>query len=136
MYNAASVIQADPPSAQGVHIVVRFSGSGEMPVQLDYYVQADTLADVRAWARDQVARLNARRTTENAIAGASLPFALDLTPPSPPARPAVETWVAKARRLAALRALGAVTASPLLDEITALADDVRGSYQPGFSSSL
>lgn len=132
-YIQAQVAQKDPPLTDGrTHLVVEFTGdAGEPPRRLDRYLDGEsTVPRERAWIRDELARLNGRKTIADLVTvGQIVPPAAVPTPPVPTAR---EMWVEKAQRLARLRAMGTVTTSALLTAINALADDVRTSYQAWF----
>src|SRR5687767_3231491 len=122
-YIQAQVVQKDPAMADGrTHLVVAFTAdAGEPTVRLDRYLDADsTQAGERVWVRDELARLNGRKTIADTVTVGQIvtPAA---TPPAPTAAEiARATWVEKARRLARLRAMGTIAAGPLLTAINAL----------------
>lgn len=134
-YTVATIVQLDPPDAQDrVRMVVEFTGSGETAKRLERYVTGnDTNQSLRSWAREQAVLLDGRKSIADSL---SVGLSINLTPPAPPVPTAREVWQEKANRLARLRGLGTVAASTLLTEITALADDVRTSYQAGFLSDF
>lgn len=136
-YVQAELIQEDPPGLDGrVHVVFTLTGdAGETPKRIETYIDDNTTpASLRAWAWEEGQKAGRRKSVADAITVGQL-FVLS-APPAPPAPTAQEVWIAKARRLARLRDLGAVTNSPLLTEINALADDVRTSYQAGWITSF
>lgn len=136
-YIQAQVVQKDPPLSDGrTHLVVEFTGdAGEVPRRFDRYLDGEsTVPGEREWIRNELARLNGRKTIADLVAvGQIVPPAAAPTPSVPTAR---DIWVEKGQRLARLRAMGTVAASTLLTAINALADDVRTSYQAGFIDGM
>lgn len=138
-YVTATLKQKDAPLPDGrVRIVVAFMGdAGEPTRDRELYVDGGmTAMDIRRWCIAEASRMGTGKTVIDAL---TIGQSINLTPIAPPAPPlptARQVWLEKANRLARLRSLGAVTAGTLLDEITALAEDVRVMYQAGWIADV
>lgn len=136
-YILATLVQKDPPGSDGrVRIIVEFTGdAGEPPRRRERYIENETLAELKTWARNEAIGLFGKKALADAlVVGATV----NLTPPTPPTPPvptAAQVWTEKARRLARLRAMGVVT-GPLDAAITALTADVVATYQAGFVDGM
>lgn len=135
-YTTATLTQKDPPGADGrTRIIVTFTGNaGEPAVLREHYVDNDTLADLKAWARTEAATLLGRKSIADLL---NVGAALDLTPPAGPsaAQLAEIAWLDKARRLQRAKAIG-LTNGTAASDINALQADVDATYLTAYLGKL
>ena len=125
-YTTATVVQKDPPAANGrTHLVIEFTGEKVEPFRVDKDVADETPAQLGAWARGELTRLNAIRATATAIRVADT---LDLTVPEVDKAVAAEAkWFEQARRLVRMRAIASTNES-FVAELDALQKAVDAGF--------
>ena len=135
MYNTATIVQKDPPSADDrVRLVVEFTGNaGEPSVHKELYTDGGTtLLSIRAWARAAVQALNGRKAITDTL---TVPQIINLAAPAPVVPTAEEVWREKALRLIRAKAIGLTNATAVA-EIAALQSDVDATYVAGYVDNV
>ena len=134
-YTTATIVQKDPPGADGrTRIVVEFTGGGEVVRRAEKYVENETIADLRAWTRTQATALAGRTSIAGLL---TVGATLDLTPPAGPtaAEIARDAWLADAARLKRATDLGLTNATAVAD-IAALRTTVNANYLSAYLGRL
>jgi hypothetical protein len=102
-------------------------------------VKGATTTELRDDASRQIADLNDRRTTRDALAGIAVGTVIPVTRPAstPPTQAEIDrgVWLEKVRRLIRARSMGTLTGQ-LATDITALQTDVQTTYVAGYLTAL
>ena len=122
-------------------VEVQFTDSVAAPFKEWFRVSGDTLAEITADLRRQIAARIKSDAVKDVLAGIAVGTNIPITAPAPPAPPvptAKEIWQAKARALATATQMAIVTGAPqaLFDAIAALRLDVRTTYAAGHLDGL
>jgi hypothetical protein len=133
---AATFQEYDQNGVDTYRVRLRLTDPTRTPTTFDdwFTVKGNTLAELRDDASRQIAARNAALASRDLLAGIAVGFVIPVTPPAAaqaPAPTAAQVWADKARRLAALRAMGTIANGALLTAINALQTDVQNTYVAG-----
>ena len=119
-------------------VEVEFTDSALPAFREWFRVSGDTLAEITADLRRQIAARIKRDLVKDVLAGIAVGTAIPITAPAPPA-PGVPTakdiWQGKARALAVAKQMG-LAAGAALTAINTLQTDVQNTYAAGHLDGL
>jgi hypothetical protein len=98
-------------------------------------VRGATAAELRDDASRQIADLNDRRTTRDALTGIAAGTVIPITRPAAPTPSAFQVWLTKAQRLVRVKQM-ALTNATAVAEVSALEADVNNTFVAGYVAQL